>query len=277
MSTLHKNTARLKMASKTKSSCRMRTGWEPRPKMMTPQVGRNGLAVRALRREGDVRGARSSNDIQVNSLSSASDFVEQNRLFEALVKGLQKRQEADPEFLFKLVWEVVQDQGIIVLTLLSSIGLPTFWSPEQFAHALLLHSTALLNDILLVYFLASTGEKFKGAAHMFEPGLDAEERLGIWTKKFKLYSCCGVATACISSLALMKFVPLNLAKFARVGLVGLIHLGISANTRYQLINGADLLYYRMFDKKTARCCTVATRVLNQIAGGRLFLLLSSII
>jgi len=239
--------------------------------------GRNGLTLRALRREGDVRGARASNDVQVNSLSRAYEFVEKNSFFESFMKGLQKRQEADPDFLFKLVWEVLQDQGIIVLTLLTSIGPPSFWSQEQLAHALLLHSTALLNDILLVYFLASTGESFKGAAHMFEPGLNVEERLGIWVEKLKLYSICGVATACISSLALMKFVPLNLAKLSRVGLVGLIHLGISSNTRYQLINGADLLYYKFFDKKTARVCTVASRVLNQIAGGRLFLLLSSII
>ena len=90
----------------------------------------------------------------------------------------------------------------------------------------------------------------------------------------------GLATAVVSSLLLTNFFlkePLNLFYLAKVGLVGLLHLGISSNTRYQMINGADVLYYRMLDKNAARGATIASRLVNQVAGGKLFLMLSAFI
>ena len=63
----------------------------------------------------------------------------------------------------------------------------------------------------------------------------------------------------------------------KVGLVGFLHLGISSNTRYQMINGADVLYYKVMDKGAARGATIASRLVNQVAGGKLFLMLSNFI
>ena len=117
---------------------------------------------------------------------------------------------------------------------------------------------------------------------MFEPSATATigDRAKCWVDKFLLYAPLGLATALLSSVVMGRFLgpeasnPLYLCK---VGLVGLIHLGVSSNTRYQMINGADVLYYRVLDKKAARSATIASRLVNQVAGGKLFLLLSALI
>jgi len=224
-----------------------------------------------------------------------------------LQRGVESRVTADPDFLFKIVWEIVQDQFIIVFTVLSSCGLPAFWTPDQLANACLLHATAFFNDILLMYFLAPTAatkdlgdESSKDAnakttsttttttskgshqiAHMFEPGesVTLSDRLRCWLDKFFLYAPLGMLTALVSSVVLQGFLkePMNLMYLSRVGLLGFLHLGVSSNTRYQLINGADVLYYRVLDKGAARGATIASRLVNQIAGGKLFLLLSSLV
>mmetsp|Transcript_3263 Transcript_3263/g.7212 ORF Transcript_3263/g.7212 Transcript_3263/m.7212 type:complete len:307 (+) Transcript_3263:188-1108(+) len=207
-----------------------------------------------------------------------------------LQRGIESRVEADPDFLFKIIWEIVQDQFIIVLTVLGSQGLPTFWTPEQCANACLLHATAILNDALLMYFLApvagdesgsgGNGSK-KALAHMFEPSAAATlpDRARCWLDKFFLYAPLGLLTAVVSSVVMAAFLKesLNFFYLSRVGLVGLLHLGISSNTRYQIINGLDVLYYRMFDKGTARGATIGSRLVNQVAGGKLFLMLSTLI
>jgi len=215
------------------------------------------------------------------------------RPFAKVQQGIESRVAADPDFIFKIIWEIVQDQFIIVFTVLGSCGLPMFWTPEQLANACLLHATAFFNDILLMYFLAPTasdsgagrksGEKKQGGkelAHMFEP-VDASlgERLKCWLDKFFLYAPLGCLTALLSSVILNVFLnePLNLTYLSKVGLVGLLHLGISSNTRYQMINGADVLYYKVLDKGAARGATIASRLVNQVAGGKLFLLLSTFV
>jgi len=209
--------------------------------------------------------------------------------FYTLHRGIESRLAADPDFLFKLVWELVQDQGICILTVVGTCGLPAFWTSQQFAHAALLHLTALLNDALIMYFLAPVaripGQALEEAphkiAHMFEPaeGVTISERLKCWVDKFMLYAPLGMLTGVMSCVMMQCCLgeSLQMSHLLRVALVGLIHLGISANTRYQLINGADVLYYKHLDKNQARGCTILSRVVNQIAGGRLFLLLSALL
>lgn len=244
-------------------------------------------------RDGTVVVAQSTNPKVVNA-ALAPNFGDDRAVSAPLPgfpgkiqQGIESRLAADDEFLFKLIWEIVQDQVIIVLTVLGSCGLPTFWTPEQLANACLLHATAFFNDILLMYFLAPTAggaeERGEGAglSHMFEPGNHTvADRARCWRDKFCLYAPMGLATAVVSSLLLTNFFlrePLNLFYLAKVGLVGLLHLGISSNTRYQMINGADVLYYRTLDKNAARGATIASRLVNQVAGGKLFLMLSAFI
>ena len=153
-------------------------------------------------------------------------------------------EQKDDEFLFKLLWEIVQDQIIIVLTVVGTCGFPALWTPEQFANACLLHATAFFNDILLMWFLAATtsrsggDQKSAGAAaelsHMFQPSETAtiSDRLKCWLDKFFLYAPLGLFTAVLSAGVMSGFLseahsPIYLAK---VGLVGLLHLGISSNT-----------------------------------------------
>lgn len=259
-----------------------------------PQQGEGRFAKSKIRQT--VSGAaveyEFGNDVERDRLEDLRE-----RLSVPLVKlqrGVESRVIADPDFLFKIIWEVVQDQVIIVFTVLSSCGLPMFWTPDQLANACLLHATAFFNDILLMYFLAPTantpGKQGKeenqtngglGLAHMFEPGKNVtlSQRLRCWLDKFFLYAPLGMMTALLSSVILQGFLkePMNLIYLSRVGLLGFLHLGVSSNTRYQMINGADVLYYRLLDKGAARGATIASRLVNQIAGGKLFLLLSSLV
>ena len=221
-----------------------------------------------------------------NSDAQAEGQLSFSALARPLLKvqsGIESRVAADPDFLFKLLWEIVQDQFIIVLTVIGSCGLPMFWTPSQLAHACLLHATALMNDVLLMYFLAPVAGESKqagGLSHMFEPGnATIAQRLRVWVDKFFLYAPLGFLTAVLSSFVLSGVVnePINMFYLTKVGLVGFLHLGISSNTRYQMINGADVLYYKVMDKGAARGATIASRLVNQVAGGKLFLMLSNFI
>ena len=204
-------------------------------------------------------------------------------------EGLASRMEADSDFMFKLLVELIQDQIIIVFTLLVSCGAPSFWTAAQFANAALLHCTAFCNDIFLMYFLAPVAASASGdaappaMAHMFQDGDHAMgARLRCWIDKFTLYAPLGVLSATASFVAMQCALgrPGDIvagSAIARVALVGAIHLGVSANTRYQLINGADQLAAKHLDVKAARAATMGMRLCNQFIGGRLFLALSALL
>ena len=64
---------------------------------------------------------------------------------------------------------------------------------------------------------------------------------------------------------------------ARAALTGCLHLGISANTRYQLVNGLEVLLYSALPNSAARLGSIAVRFANNCAGARLWIALSALL
>ena len=67
------------------------------------------------------------------------------------------------------------------------------------------------------------------------------------------------------------------AVLGRAALTGCLHLGISSNTRYQLVNGIEVVLYSRLPQATARAGSVAIRVANNFAGARLWITASSLV
>ena len=204
-----------------------------------------------------------------------------------LAKGLQARQAVDPNFLFKLLAEVTLDQGIAVVTNVFTFGAYWTWSAATAASACLLHGTAFINDILLVWCLAPTPlacstkeEEGCGVlAHCFQEGegVTLKDRALCWFNKFKLYAVLGGIAALVSDALIVLIVgntKLTLGRLKTATICGALHLGISANTRYQIVNGIELLIEKTMPAAFIKPGTVAVRLANQFAGAKLFLLLS---
>lgn len=146
---------------------------------------------------------------------------------------------------------------------------------------------ACFNDLALVWCLAPTGapkaaeeDPALSMAHVFQPGdFTVAQRAATWVRKWRLYSVIGAATGFLSMAltgvlsrdASLLAVPL----LARAALTGCLHLGVSANTRYQLVNGAEVLLYRALPTGVARLGSIAVRFGNNCAGARLWIALSA--
>jgi hypothetical protein len=151
---------------------------------------------------------------------------------------------------------------------------------------------ALFNDLALVWCLAPTSAAKEGdaaaaaaqdpaqMAHCFQPGdFTVAQRALCWVRKWRLYSVIGCAAA-VLSMALTGVVSrdaslLAAPRLARAALTGCLHLGISANSRYQLVNGAEVLMYRSLPTGVARVGSVALRFANNCLGARLWIALSA--
>lgn len=206
-----------------------------------------------------------------------------------LLVGAKLRTEADPDFLFKLCSECGIDQVITLLANVTAFGPnPLLWAPAAVASAMLLHITAILNDIVLVYALAplpmskksdGDGSRAPKIAHCFQPadGVTVADRFGCWWDKFKLYAVVGAGTALLGGVLtlLIQSQPVVLDKLWRTLLLGSVHLGVSANTRYQLVNGIEVLLARL-PRPVARAGTVAIRMTNNFIGARAFLALAGL-
>ena len=144
---------------------------------------------------------------------------------------------------------------------------------------------ALLNDIALVVGLAPAAADASGGAqppaHVFEPGaFSLAQRLGCWASKWRLYTaigaCTGLLSMCITGVLSREASLLSLASLSRAAFVGAVHLGVSANTRYQLVNGLEVLLYRALPMLQARACSVALRFANNWAGGFSWIALATV-
>lgn len=143
------------------------------------------------------------------------------------------------------------------------------------------------NDIALVWCLApaaagagaSASDAALNMAHVFEPGnFTVLQRAATWARKWRLYTVIGLATGLLS-LALTGVLSrqaslLAPAALGRAALTGALHLGISANTRYQIVNGIEVLLYRALPEAPARLASVALRFANNCAGSLSWILLS---
>jgi len=207
-------------------------------------------------------------------------------VWDKLVQGAKSRQEADPNFFFKLVVEVCVDQIITAFANVTAFGLnPFLWSPTNLAAAMLLHFTAIFNDVVLVYYLAPVAggvQKTKQQiAHVFQEGegITMKDRVMCWFDKFKLYGVVGCLTAFFGGILTLSLTGAVIypARLARTALVGFLHLGISANTRYQTVNGFELLFSRLFSPSVARVGTILVRTCNNFLGARVFLMIAALV
>ena len=57
---------------------------------------------------------------------------------------------------------------------------------------------------------------------------------------------------------------------------GALHMGVSANTRYQIVNGIERVLYGILPQGAARGASVATRLANNLLGARLWIVMTKI-
>ena len=205
-------------------------------------------------------------------------------------EGLEARLEADPRFPFKLGTEMVVDQILCGVANVTAYGFnPMLWSAGQLGRAVTLHFTGIINDTVLVWNLAPRTGRDPGAPppeegaaqlqHCFQEdeGATLADRFRCYFEKLAFYSCLGVATGLLSHSLSMAALGkgVNLATLGWVALIGALHLGASGNTRYQLLNGLELLAEKTLPRALLKPTTVVLRLSNNLAGGRIFLILAA--
>mmetsp|Transcript_353 Transcript_353/g.795 ORF Transcript_353/g.795 Transcript_353/m.795 type:complete len:346 (+) Transcript_353:167-1204(+) len=200
-------------------------------------------------------------------------------------RGLKARIAADPNFGFKLGAEVCLDE---IMTLAVNIGVrgnPLEWTMAAQLNVVCQMLTAAINDIILVYCLAPVRQEEGGKdeatkkpeiAHIFqEGGFTVGERIGCYLSKGRFYAMVG-AFSCTLSMALALTLSgqtsqLTAVYLFRALMTGALHMGISANTRYQMVNGIERFMYNVMPQGIARISSVGVRLCNNLLGARLWI------
>ena len=206
--------------------------------------------------------------------------------------GINQRLEADKNFVFKLLTEICIDELITLSVLIWVTGLSSeAWTPTIRLAALVQMLSAALNDTLIVYFLAPTGSSVEkdgsgggkpALAHVFQAGdYSIKERIGCYFAKAKFYLVIGSATCTVATF-FAKALGGNLAGFfpgvfVQSIMLGGIHMSVSANTRYQIVNGIERVIYEKLPPKISRAGSVLVRTTNNFLGARLWIVLTKLI
>ena len=207
-------------------------------------------------------------------------------------RGINQRLEADKNFVFKLLTEICIDELITLSVLIWVTGLNSeAWTPTIRLAALVQMLSAALNDTLIVYFLAPTGSSVDkdgsgggkpALAHVFQAGdYSIKERIGCYFAKAKFYLVIGSATCTVATF-FAKALGGNLAGFfpgvfVQSIMLGGIHMSVSANTRYQIVNGIERVLYEKLPPKISRAGSVLVRTTNNFLGARLWIVLTKLI
>ena len=199
------------------------------------------------------------------------------------VAGLRDRLEIDPNFFFKLVAEILVDFLITLTVNIMVRGNPTLWSFSATLMVMCQLLTAFINDTLIVYFLAPTAlsaKKEPEIANVFAKGdYSLSQRAMCYFKKGRFYAIMG-AISCVVSMFLASSLAGNaggftLEVFYRALACGALHMGISSNTRYQLVNGIERVAYDHMSTKLARSTSVTLRMGNNFLGARLWMMIAA--
>ena len=224
-------------------------------------------------------------------VNSPSPKIIENALT-SFMNGINQRLEADKNFVFKLLAEICIDELITLSVLIWVTGLDAeAWTPTIRLAALVQMLSAALNDTLIVYFLAPTSSSVEkdgisggkpALAHVFQAGdYSMKERITCYFKKAKFYLVIG-GTTCTVATFFAKALGGNLAGFfpgvfVQSIMLGGIHMSVSANTRYQIVNGIERLIYEKLPPKVSRACSVLIRTSNNFLGARLWIVLTKLI
>lgn len=201
---------------------------------------------------------------------------------DTFVGGLKDRLEMDSNFFFKLGAEISIDFIITLLVNLAVRGNPSYWTLSATLMVLCQLITAAINDTLIVYFLAPTkasvGKKPE-IANVFAKGdYSLAQRAMCYLNKGKFYGILG-SLSCVLSMFLALALAGNAAGFTQEVLFrslacGALHMGISSNTRYQLVNGVERLAYDVAPTNVAKLISVSVRMGNNFLGARLWMMVA---
>ncbi|KAI3742799.1 hypothetical protein L1987_60495 [Smallanthus sonchifolius] len=226
--------------------------------------------------------------------SSAGKFDDSFGPFGAFLCGWRSRVSADPQFPFKVLMEEVVGVSATVFGDMAT-------RPNFGLHELdFVFSTLVVGSILnftLMYLLAPTMTSGSSTlpfvfansptSHMFEPGAyTLVNRLGTFVYKGALFAAVGLAAGLVGtalSNGLIKirkkmdpgFVSpnkapptvLNAATWA-------IHMGLSANLRYQSLNGIEFVLAKGLPPLLFKSSVVGLRLVNNVVGGMTFVVLA---
>mmetsp|Transcript_3969 Transcript_3969/g.13241 ORF Transcript_3969/g.13241 Transcript_3969/m.13241 type:complete len:282 (-) Transcript_3969:68-913(-) len=214
-------------------------------------------------------------------------------LVKGFVRGLRGRMAADANFPFKLGAEVTLDEFMTVLVNVGVRGDPTGWLLGDKLQVLCQMLTAAVNDVILVYCLApvkddgsaAAAKKEKSAepeiAHVFQEGdFTTGQRIRCYLDKGKFYAGVG-ALSCTLSMFLALALSGQMQKITpeylfRALMTGALHMGISANTRYQIVNGIERVLFSVLPNNVAKAASVVTRLLNNLLGARLWIVMTTV-
>eukprot|EP00238_Polyblepharides_amylifera_P011565 CAMPEP_0196579500 /NCGR_PEP_ID=MMETSP1081-20130531/22039_1 /TAXON_ID=36882 /ORGANISM="Pyramimonas amylifera, Strain CCMP720" /LENGTH=168 /DNA_ID=CAMNT_0041899117 /DNA_START=326 /DNA_END=832 /DNA_ORIENTATION=+ len=168
---------------------------------------------------------------------------------------------------------------------MSTFGLnPLTWATTSLASALLCHFTAIMNDVILVWFLAPVAGKKDTKtliSHCFQEGegITVTDRFMCIFRKFKLYGPVGVTTALLARIMILLITsqPIIISELGRTATIGFVHLGVSSNLRYQTVNGIEVILSKALPPALARVGTVCIRTGNNFLGARIFLFLAGLL
>lgn len=226
-----------------------------------------------------------------------SDGSEDQPKRRGLWKGWEERVKCDPAFPSKVLIEQIIGVGAAVVGDMS-------YRPNWGLYELdFVFSTLIVGSIVnfaLMYVLAATPASSAAAkgsiiqrlfseqtlknmgapgGHMFEKGYSVGPRLVNWAYKGFVFGLVGigsglVGTAMSNGLIFLRkrmdpeFEPQNKApNVAMNALAWGAHMGISANTRYQLLYGLDLLFMPRMGSGLFLAYSAAIRTLNNAFGG----------
>lgn len=225
--------------------------------------------------------------------------------FALLAAGFKDRMTADPEFLFKVLTEQIIGVGASVLGDMSS---RKDWGIHEldFVFATLIVGSII--NFSLMWFLAPTASagsatasftsKFFGdfflrkwgapAGHMFEPGFSMAARATNFMYKGTVFAsigiCAGLLGTAISNslIALRKATDPNFVQqnespnvLANAGCWAL-HMGVSSNARYQMLNGMDMIVQPLLPQGAFRIVTSLVRSANNVLGGISFVTIAKV-
>ncbi|GFP87392.1 hypothetical protein PHJA_000882900 [Phtheirospermum japonicum] len=211
----------------------------------------------------------------------------------AFINGWRSRVAADPQFPFKVLMEELV--GVSACVLGDMASRPNFGLNElDFVFSTLIVGSIL--NFVLMYVLAPTAISsstvqtlFAGspASHMFEPGpYSLLSRFGTLVYKGTLFAIVGfgaglVGTAISNGLIKMRkrmdpnFETPNKAPPTLLNATTwAVHMGVSANLRYQTLNGIEYLLDKGLPPLVFKTSVVVLRCLNNVLGGMSFVVLA---
>ena len=263
-----------------------------RPASFPAAPRRRGAAL-TPRSTGDAAAASPSSDEGGTSASPFPPLPPPAGLIAGFVRGLRGRMAADANFPFKLGAEVTLDEFMTVLVNVGVRGNPAGWLLGDKLQVLCQMLTAAVNDIILVYCLAPVKDDGASAsasakksdapeiAHIFQEGdFSLAQRIGCYLAKGRFYALVG-AVSCTFSMFLTLALSGQMAKVTpeylfRALMTGALHMGISANTRYQIVNGIERVLFSILPENVAKLASVATRLSNNLLGARLWIVMTTI-